>query len=67
MPRYIITVVMDTTTPDESAIEKTVDHTLRFSRDVHYKLGGKVHDVEVVKLGKPSEIVKELMRWEEQQ
>ena len=62
MPRYIVTVVLDTTTPDELAIQKVVDDTLRFSTGVKRKLGGIVHDVEVVKLGKPSEVVKNLMR-----
>ena len=61
MPRYIVTVVLDTQTTDEQEIERTVDAALRFNQRVHRLLYGIVHDVEVVKLGRPSEMVKQLL------
>ena len=38
-----------------------MDAALRFNQRVHRVLGAKVHDVEVVKLGKPSDMVKQLL------
>ena len=64
MARYIVTIVLDTTNPDEQEIGRTVDAALRFNQRVHRVLGAKVHDVEVVKLGRPSEMVKRLLAKE---
>jgi len=61
MPRYIVTVVLDSSSPDEQEIVKTIDAAIRFNSRVHRVLGAKVHDVEVVKLGRPSEMVKQLL------
>lgn len=64
MARYVVTVVLDTTNPDEQEIGRTVDAALRFNQRVHRVLGAKVHNVEVVKLGQPSEMVKTLLAKE---
>ena len=59
--RYIVTVVLDSSNQDEQEIAKTVDIALRFDSRVKRILGAVVHDVEVVKVGQPSEMVKQLL------
>ncbi len=59
--RYIVTIVLDSSNQDEQEIGKTVDAAIRFNSRVKRMLGAVVHDVEVVKLGQPSEMVKQLL------
>ena len=64
MARYIVTVVLDTTSPDINEIEKTIDAAITFNSRVKRLLGAIVHDVEAVKLGQPSEMIKRLLAKE---
>jgi hypothetical protein len=61
MARYIVTIVLDSSSQDEQEIGRTIDAAIRFDSRVKRLLGAIVHDVEVVKIGRPSEMVKQLL------
>ena len=59
--RYIVTIVLDSSNQDEQEISRTIDAAIRFNSRVKRMLGAVVHDVETVKVGKPSLMVAKLM------